>query len=333
MAVFAPYLKFIWESAKDFGIDPETLFDEAGINPIIRQDPNARISEDQLDRLIWTAKQESQDDAFVFHLVKHMHPSYFGVMGYAWLTSATLRKAFERLHRYQKLLSDEGFITLGNTGEHLKVKLEWQDSCMRDPDLRERLRLAEAVRLCRMNFGDSFKPDKVVFEQSEPQRLSAYYAYFRCELEFGATESYLLIKAEDADRPLPGHDPQLELLLEKQIVDYLAKLNRNDVVGRTRSTIIDLLPSGYVSIDEIASRLCLSERTLRRRLKETGSSFKDLLAQTRRELGERYIQDSSLSLTEIAFMLGFSDSSSLSRAYKGWTGHSPSEGRSALRTS
>jgi AraC-like DNA-binding protein len=314
MAVFAPYLKFIWESAREFGIDPEQLFAEAAIDPALRNDPNARISADQLDRLIWTAKQESQDDAFAFHLVEHVHPTYYGVMGYAWLASETLRKAFELLYRYQKLLSDDGIVLLEDVGNHLKISLEWQPGLERDPALRERVRLSNAVRLCRMNCGDSFKPDKVCFMQEEPARPSAYYAYFRCELEFGAESSALLIDAETADQPLPGYDPRLLMLFEKQIIDYLAQLNRSDIVGQTKSIIYDQLPFGHVAIDQIAERLHLSERTLRRRLKEAGSSFKELLAETRRELGERYIQDSSLSLTEIAYM--------------GWTGKSPSQARS-----
>jgi AraC-like DNA-binding protein len=333
MAVFAPYLSFIWESAREFGIDPEQLFAEAAINPDLRNDPNARISADQLDRLIWTAKQESHDDAFAFHLVEQVHPTYYGVMGYAWLASETLRKAFELLYRYQKLLSDDGIVQLEDTGTHLKVELEWQSHIERDPALRERIRLSNAVRLCRMNCGESFKPDKVLFMQPEPARPAAYYAYFRCELEFGAETSAILIDAETADRPLPGYDPRLLMLFEKQIIEYLAKLDRDDIVGQTKSIIFDQLPFGQVSIDQIAERLFLSERTLRRRLKAAGTSFKELLADTRKELGERYIQDSSLSLTEIAYMLGFSDSSSLSRAYKSWTGKSPSEYRSEQATS
>ena len=329
MSVFAPFLNFIWESAREYGIDPEQLFRDAGVDPEIRHDQNARFDADQLDQLIWATNQESDDDAFAFHLVEHMHPSYFGVIGYAWMTSASLRKGFERVYRYQRLLTDEGSITLEKQGENLKVLLEWQTGCERDPALRERVRLTNVVKLCRMNCGDAFKPEKIFFMQAEPSRPAAYYTYFRCELEFGAESTAMLINAETVDRPLPGYNPQLEQILEKQIIDYLAKLDKNDIIGRTKSMICDLLPSGHVSVEEIADKLCLSERTLRRRLKDSDSSFKELLAETRRELGERYIQDSSLSLTEVAFMLGFSDSSSLSRAYKNWTGKSPSEYRSS----
>lgn len=327
MTVFAPYLSFIWDSAKTFRIDPEQLFVQAGIDPVLRTDPNARISADQLDCLIWTAKQESQDDAFAFHLVEQVHPSYYGVMGYAWLASETLRKALELLNRYQKLMSEDGIVQLEDLGTHLKVTLEWQPHVERDPALRERIRLSNAVRLCRMICGQSFNPDRVYFMQPEPDRPAAYYAYFRSELLFQADSSAVLINAETADRRLPGYDPQLLVMFEKQIIDYLAKLDADDIVGRTKSIIFDQLPFGPVAVSQIAERLHLSERTFRRRLKESGTSFKEILAQTRRELGEKYIQDSSLSLTEIAYMLGFSDSSSLSRAYRNWTGKSPSESR------
>lgn len=333
MAVTASLLSYIWESAEDFGLEPDSLFKEAGINPGLRLDPNARISEDRIDRLIWIAKTESQDDAFAFHLVEHIHPSYFGALGYAWLTSATLRKAFQRLVRYQQVISDDALVSLEETGDSLKVLLDWRADRERDPALSERVRLTNVVKLCRMNLGDSFKPEKVTFMQEEPKKPAAYYTYFRCELEFGAPASFVLIDSGTAEKALPGYNPQLEQLLEKQIIEYLARLNKNDIVGRTKSIIFEQLPSGHVTLEEIAARLCISDRTLRRRLKDAGVSFKSLLAETRKELGERLIQDSSLSLTEIAFTLGFSDSSSLSRAYKGWTGQSPSEYRSAQRAS
>jgi len=327
MAVFAPALSYLWESAKNFGLDPDELFTEAGIDPKLRLDVNARVSADQYDRLVWAEKQKSGDDAFAFHLVEHLHPSYMGAMGYAWMTSASLRKAFQRMCRYSRLLADDALIQLQDHGDTLHVLLDSQWDDVRDPDLRERLRFANAVQLCRMNIGDSFKPARIHFMQARPGRPAAYYAFFRCELLFDSDASILVIDSEMADQPLAGFNPQLENLLEQQIVEYLARLDKQDIAGRTKSVIFELLPSGLVSIDEIAARLGMSVRTLRRRLKEAGVSFKNLLAETRRELGERYIQDSSLSLTEIAFMLGFSDSSSFSRAYRSWTGQSPSEYR------
>jgi AraC-like DNA-binding protein len=180
-----------------------------------------------------------------------------------------------------------------------------------------------------MNCGESFKPARILFRQAEPAQPAAYYSFFRCELLFNSESSELLIDAAIADQQLSGANVQLETLLEQQIIDYVARLDKTDIKRGARSVLIKLLPSGHVSIEEIAAKLSMSVRTLRRRLKDSGTSFKDLLAETRRELGERYIQDNSMSLTEVAFMLGFSDSSSFSRAYKKWTGQSPSNYRSS----
>lgn len=324
MAVFAPFLSFIWDSAGDFGLDPEELFREAGIDPAVRLDLNARISAEKLDEVTWLAMQKSNDDAFVFHVVEHMHPSYFGVMGYAWMASGSLREGFERFTRFQKVLADTDFIHLEDRDNMLQVHLSWNPGAEYGPDSREVMRLAHAVKLCRMNTGESFKPKKIRFMQPEPKRPAAYYAFFRCDLEFDADSSTLVIECEVADRPLSGSNTQLEILFEQQIVDYLARIDKDDITGRTQSAIFSQLPSGKASIEEIAAKLNTSTRTLRRKLKEAGVSYKELLAETRRELGERYIRDSSLSLTEVAFMLGFSDSSSFSRAFKTWTGQTPS---------
>jgi AraC-like DNA-binding protein len=332
MTVFAPALNYLWESARDFGLDPDDLFKEAGIDPKLRLDANARVSADQYDLLIWTEKQQSGDDAFAFHLVEHLHPSFMGAMGYSWMTSASLRKAFQRMSRYSRVLMDEAFLHLEDHGDTLHILIR-SAIAVRDPDLREQLHLANAVKLCRMNCGDSFKPSQVLFRQAEPGNPAAYYSFFRCELLFDSDESALVIDSTVADQPLPGFNAQLGSLLEQQIIDYLAKLDKQDIVGRTKSAIFEQLPSGHVTVEEVATELNKSVRTLRRKLREKGTSFKELLTQTRQELAERYIHNNSLSLTEIAFLLGFSDSSSFSRAYRKWTGQSPSEQRSALGNS
>ena len=328
MAVFAPVLSYYWESAKEFGLDPDELFREAGIDPQLRLDNSARISSDQYDRLVCLEKLKSNDDAFAFHLVDHIHPSYMGAIGYSWMTSASLRKGFHLLARYGRLLADEAIVRLEDHGDTLHVLLDSGAARERDPDLRERVRFANAVKLCRLNCGESFKPTRIHFRQSEPSRPAAYYSFFHCELQFDSDHSVLVIDSEVADKPLPGFNAQLETLLEQQIIDYLARLDKQDIVGRTKSVIFENLPSGHVLVEDVAARLNTSVRTLRRKLGEKDVSFKELLTQTRRELGERYIHDNSLSLTEIAFLLGFSDSSSFSRAYRTWTGQSPSEYRS-----
>jgi AraC-like DNA-binding protein len=110
-------------------------------------------------------------------------------------------------------------------------------------------------------------------------------------------------------------------------MDYLAKLREGSLVHRVKAGIIDSLPSGPVANEKVARELGMSVRSLQRRLAEAGTSFRDLLDTSRQEMAQSYIREPEIELVEIAFLLGFSDQSAFSRAFKRWTGNSPNEVR------
>lgn len=330
MSLFAPILGFIWKSATDFGMDAEALLEEAGIDPALRLDINARITEKQFDDLVWAAKQKSHDDAFIFHLVRKMHPSYLGALGYAWLTSASLFKAFERAQRYYRQVTTKTLVHLEEAGDELRVHFQSTARRFHDVALRERVRLVGPVQLCRMSYGDDFIPLRVLFNHSQPPNPHDYYEFFRCELLFDQEETQIVIASEVAHEPLTGFNPQFVQQFDQMMLDYLARRDRNDIAGRTRAAILEELPSGTATLELTAEKLLMTPRTLTRKLHDKGTSFKNLLATTRRELAEKYIMDQSLTLTEISFLLGFSEASSFSRAYRVWTGLSPSAHRNRI---
>ena len=330
MTIFAPTLGMIWKGVENYGLDPRELFVEAGIDPALRTDITARISERQADDLLWLAKQKSNDDAFVFTIVQDMMPSFLGALGLAWITSATLRKAFERLQRYGSMVSDEVDLEMAERGNDFVVRLFPSQYPYRDAALRERHRVANYVQMCRLAYGQGFKPGLIRFVQESPANASAYYEFFRCELLFSEEAAEIVMPISLADEPLVGFNPQLVQNLDQMIVDYLAKKDQGDIVSRTRAEILNGLPSGTVSLESVADALHMSTRSLIRKLAEENESFKNLLASIRRELGEKYVMNKGLSLTEISFLLGFSETSSFSRAYKNWTGMSPRAHRASL---
>lgn len=332
MSLFAPSLNYIWKSVANLGLDPQRLFEECGIDPSLRLDVTARISSKQIDELLWRAREQSHEDAFVFRLATHMHPSYMGALGYAWMTSATLRKAFERLSRHTAMVWDELRVLLEDRDDGFHVIFESDEQGQHDPALRERGKLAIAVQLCRMNYGEGFNPTCVRLQQARPPNAPAHYEFFRCELVFGAGVSELVLPTAVADEELPGFNPQLVHTFDELIIDYLRQRERSDIVGRVRGAIFKELPSGEVSMEKTASMLHMSARNLARKLADEGESFKSLLSSVRQELAEKYIRDRSLTLTDISFLLGFSELSSFSRAYGSWAGQSPSAHRRSLFT-
>jgi AraC-like DNA-binding protein len=132
-----------------------------------------------------------------------------------------------------------------------------------------------------------------------------------------------------ADEILVGANPELALLNDQVVIRRLARVDRDDIVARVQAVLMDQLPNGNISDESVAAELHMSVRTMHRKLTEVNNNFRMLLVEMRRELAEQYILDNSLTLTEISLLLGFSEPSSFSRAFKSWTGTAPSEARQA----
>ena len=111
---------------------------------------------------------------------------------------------------------------------------------------------------------------------------------------------------------------------------YLIKIKKGDIVQQMQRAIIDNLPTGKVSDKLIARELNLSERSLQRKLKERGTSYRIVLDNMREMAAIQYIKNPVNTMSDIAFLLGFSEQSAFSRAFKKWTGTSPIKYRNSL---
>jgi len=195
--------------------------------------------------------------------------------------------------------------------------------------VRENGGLALVVSMCRRNYGEQLNPVSVSIRHAAPACAGNYYALFRCPVSFQAADYKITFGTADVDLPLPGSNPELALLHDQIIVKYLARLNRDDIETRVREVIVDQLPSGGISDESVAEALHMNSRTLQRRLSEAGTTFKTLLVEVRRGLARKYVQDCNLTITEISFLLGFSETSAFSRAFRTWTGQAPTQFRMA----
>jgi AraC-like DNA-binding protein len=329
MSVFAPALGALWEQLKGYGIDPEPLFREEGIDPDILFDPGARIPLERYQRLDVKAAELSGDPHFGLKGAEYSRPAQLGALGFAWLASSSLRTAFQRLSRYARVIQERLTIDLNEDDEFFYVRIDAHLPllCKR---IRENGQLAAVTKFSRVIAGNDFNPARVCFKQSEPEDSGYYYELFRCPLDFNSDDTTFVIRLEDVDRRLTGSNDQLAKLNEHIVVKYLAHSEKLDIVNRVKAAIIDGLSNGVVTEASIAGELHTTPRNMHRKLQKEDTSFKTLLTDIRKELAQQYIQDRSKTLTEISFMLGFSEVSSFSRAFKGWTGVPPSEARQGV---
>ena len=326
MSLFAPSLSSLWRQIEDTGLDPESLFLQHGIKKAAIFDNNARVSGIVVDRIMAAAAEATADPFFGMKEAEYFRPAHLGPLGFAWLASNNLLEAFSRLQRYGRVINDRMSFELAEDSERTIVSATIDEPSL-NPFHRDTGLLATLVRMCRFLCGQQWNPQRVTLSHPQPEDSSYFFAYFRCPVDFGTSANSLHLLTDAAAEQITGANEYLAQLNDHIVVRYLAHQSREDVVNRTRAAILDSLSDGRATEKAVAGMLHLSPRQLNRRLREEGTSFRDLLVECRRELAEQYISDGTLSLTEISFLLGFAEASSFSRAFRRWTGVSPTEAR------
>ena len=318
--------KLAWKLLEDYGHNPESLFREVGLDPKLIHHPDARMSYEVADNL-WSKTSDLIDDpCFGLHAVKHWHPSHFGALGYAWLASSSLRTAFNRFDRYVHTVSEFVDFQLEDTAEGFVVTFIPKPFVL-DIPARTDAMLAIFTKMCRINVNQELNPSLVTVTHKEFPCSGEYYAYFRSPIQFEAATNSFTLSTEVIDQTLDGTNPQLAQLNDQLMISTLAKLNRNNIEQRVKAAIIEQLPSGNISQEMVADALHMSVRNLQRKLKNIDTTFRDLLDDIRQQLAKQYVTASDVNLNEVTFLLGFSESSSFSRAYKRWHGVTPSKAR------
>lgn len=317
-----------WKVIESYGHDPAPIFRAQNIDVRTISDPNARARKSALTAVWANAEKLIDDPAFGLKYAEFLHPSHLGALGYAWLTSTSLRTALNRLSRYVHFIADNIEVGLDEKDDQVRVTVRESDVVSRMVWASDSS-LAIVTALCRMNYGVALNPVAVDFQHAEPRNSGKYYALFRCPVGFSRGADCITLHTNVVDKKLPSANPQLAQLNDQVMIQTLGRLSKERIVPRVKSIIIENLPSGSVSDEMVAAELNMSTRALQRKLQRKETTFKQLLTETRQELADKYIRNNQLSLTEISFMLGFSEVSSFSRAFKRWTGESPSDYRQA----
>ena len=329
MTIFGPTLGTLWRTIESYGIDPREVIGQSVYTPGREGRIHYRLSFDNYDRIRTEAIEIIGDPAVGVRSADHIHPSHFGALGYAWMASSSLLTGFRRLQRYGRMFNDFESWLIDEGRDEVAMTLQ-SSAPIRRPDEVADAFVAGLTALCRLNYGQQLNPDRVMLVRHAPDDPSPWFGFFRCSVEFDADANRLVLSTTKASKPLSGSDPQMVALHEQVIERYLAGLDRGDILNRARVEIADQLPSGGLSENSVAGALNMTKRTLHRKLREHGESFRSLLEGVRRSLVMGYLGDAELTLTEIAFLLGFSDSSSFSRAFRRWFETTPSIARAEL---
>lgn len=309
------------------GLDADRLLRIAGIDVELPADSNARIPVRSIDAVLVHAAPFIPDEAWGLKAAQCWHPGNLGVLGHALLASSTLRTALTRVVRYWRILGERASAHVTDNADGLRFVYVLSDA---DPAVESVLPdcvMSVALDMCRTNAGEEIRPLRVSLKRSHPVDPRPWNSFYGCAVEFDAVENEFTLSREIIDRLLPASNRSLAGIFDTLLTEQLAKLSAGDVVSRAKAVFIEQLASGEPSGEDIARRLHMSRRTLQRKLAEAETTYQRLVDDTRREMAMRYIDNGAMSITDITFLLGFSGQSAFSRAFKRWTGLSPTDYR------
>ncbi len=323
----ASEIRLLSRALADRGIDANEVFRSAGLNPALIDQPRARFPFDRV-AAAWARAVEITGDADLgLEAVKWYRPTDFHGLAVVVLASADLATALQRFARYHTVVNTALKVRLDRKTNRIDLVCTPLKVDPRAVRVLESGRTAILIDLLRSAISGPLDPLEVAFTYPKPESAGRASEALRAPVVYGAPEWRISFRSGDADRPFLASNRDLARSNDHVLDQMVQSLRQDDLVSRVKMAMVDELPSGTPSEDSIAKVVSMSPRSLQRRLASLHTSFKELLAAVRRELAEQYVDDRSIPVTEISYMLGFSDLSSFSRAFKRWTGRSPAERR------
>lgn len=312
------------------GVDCVSLFAELGMDYVALSDPDARFPQDAMTRLWQRAVALSGNPAIGLNMAQVVRPASFHVVGYALMSSRNLRDGFTRLVRYQRIIGEGADLNFLPQPDGYALTLAIHGDRLPPARQSAEASLAYCLAFCRWMTSKPMRPREIRFQGPPPEDLVPYQQVFQAPLKFNAEHYGLIFDRADLEAPLPSANEALAQLHDRFAGEYLARFSGTRVTHQARQVLCRLLPQGEPRREVVAQALHLSQRTLQRRLQEEGTSYQQLLDDTRRELAEQYLAQVSLTLLEIAYLLGFADPSNFFRAFRRWFGETPGEYRARL---
>jgi len=295
---------------------PEDLFSRADV----------RLRAEQFFAFAQALQDLCPDPLFPLVLTEAMSAELFSPPIFAALCSPNLEIAASRLARFKPLIAPIE-LDIEVSSSQMKITYIWHDTTIKPPSTMIGAEPLFMVKLARMGTRAELCASAATMP-ALPPRPEAYEEYLGCKIEQSPQHS-ISFHIEDARRPFITSNGAMWDIFEPQLDRRLVELDqRMSFEHKTRTVLLEALPSGQVSVDFVARTLATSSRTLQRKLKQEGTTFNELVRETRESLAIHYLSNTNYSSSEIAYLLGFEEPTSFFRAFQAWTGQTPEGMRS-----
>ncbi|MBN3786938.1 AraC family transcriptional regulator [Burkholderia sp. Ac-20353] len=310
------------------GGDPDRVLGISGADGVALGQPSACLTLGLYCRILEQAASETGDGNFGLRYGQQFEPTHLGLLGYVALSSPTVGDALRNIsalfhhHQQNSLLR----VVAHGDLSRVEYQIREQKIVMRRQDAE--LSLGMFFNILRHALGQHWSPECVHFEHDRPESWRDHERCFGAPAAFTQPCNALVLRSADLARPMPGADEHLLALVRHNLAQLgLPGRQAESLVERTQAAIRQRLADGEPTLDDIAQALNLPSWTLQRRLRIEGCNYQEVLLGVRRQMAIDYLRDPAIQISELAFLLGYSEISAFSRAFHRWLNMSPSEWR------
>jgi AraC-like DNA-binding protein len=316
--------------AREAGIELEPLLKKAGLTVQEIDNAGARLGVRNQIALLNLIAQALKDEFLGFHLACNFDLRMIGWLYYVLASSDAAGEAMQRAARYSSI-TNEGVSLRYIDNADITIVITYVGVARHLDRHQIEFYIAALVRSCRELTRRHLQPSRVRLTHHRNESSSEFNAFLGVDVEFGADADEIAFPGMIRDLPVVSADPYLHRLLIAYCEEALVRRegSRGTLRQSVENAIAPLLPHGKARLGDIAHRLGTSQRTLARRLAGEGLSFSTLLEELRVDLAMRHIADPTLSVSQIAWLLGYQEVSAFTHAFKRWTGQTPREMRSS----
>lgn len=315
-----------------YDLDTDAMLAVVGVDLKAAARGDQRVPFEAVDKFWAMAVEQTGNPTLGLEVVEDLNPAIYRSLGVALLCSNSLRDFFSRFERFFAVIStlETAAFEVGTDVATFtdRRQVEYSNAtvgCHSDAFA------AFAVKFIRILYKPDYHPLKVSLAWSPPEEYRHRYPeWFGCPVEFGCDQTTVSVEVSDLDIELAGSNPEIARQNDKLALSVLEKMRKLDLPAKVYARLIDFLPSGDCSRERVARSLNMSESAFQKKLKIAGTSYQELLDNTRAELAKHYLSDSDMSVDEVAYMLGFSDCSNFTRAFRRWLDMSPRDYRNSL---
>jgi len=302
----------------------------AGLSPDLHKQPNRHISLNHYIASMHEAAKSTGNEHFGLWFGEQFQPEGLGAFGFYAMTSGTLREALAGMQAYFPVFQRNSVLQLSSQQGICELEYRLLDGDIMDRRQDAELTLGMLNNVVKNAMGEQWSPLEIDFQHPALVDDNPHRTAFECDIRFQQARNVIRFRESCLDQPMGKADPMLNGVLLGMLQEMANQpLAPISVTQRVKSEIIECLPSGEVSIESVAKRLNQPVRSLQRRLKEENSSFKALTETVREDLATYYLTYNTLTISEIAYRLGYSEVSAFTRAFLRWKGANPSQWRAS----